>query len=296
MCIRDRVKAIAIENEEKNIAYEIVELEKIIETQYITRSFETRADELAIQAKELSLQNVMTSKLSNLSLQLYGIMLRTGYVKNDEEKQAITAYFDKQLPAYDLDTLSFREKLWLYKAYLWYNFLIHDFLSCYKYAERWVRLFDENPIMIKRNPVFYLKGQHYLLESLYFLKLHSKFKVALNKLESLQEDENFPQADNLRTLLFLYSYSNKFNDRFMIGHFDDGDDLVNGVLQGIQSPQYRIDEHHVMVFYYKIACLYFGNGNHAKCIEFLGKIINSKSLKTRQDLMCFARLLNLIAH
>lgn len=294
--ILDKVKAIAIENEEKNIAYEIVELEKIIETQYITRSFETRADELAIQAKELSLQNVMTSKLSNLSLQLYGIMLRTGYVKNDEEKQAITAYFDKQLPAYDLDTLSFREKLWLYKAYLWYNFLIHDFLSCYKYAERWVRLFDENPIMIKRNPVFYLKGQHYLLESLYFLKLHSKFKVALNKLESLQEDENFPQADNLRTLLFLYSYSNKFNDRFMIGHFDDGDDLVNGVLQGIQSPQYRIDEHHVMVFYYKIACLYFGNGNHAKCIEFLGKIINSKSLKTRQDLMCFARLLNLIAH
>ena len=74
--ILDKAKATAIENQEKNIAYEIVELEKIIETQYITRSIPDRADELAVQAKELSAQNVMTSKLSNLSLQLYGLMLK----------------------------------------------------------------------------------------------------------------------------------------------------------------------------------------------------------------------------
>ena len=294
--ILDKAKTLAIENEEKNIAYEIVELEKVIETQYITRSMVTRADELAVQAKDLSQQNVMTSKLSNLSLQLYGIMLRTGYVRNDVEKQEITTYFNRLMPDYDMERLGFREKLWLFKACLWYNFLIHDFLSCYKYAERWVRLFDENRVMIKHNPVFYLKGQHYLLESLYYLKLQSKFKVALERLESLRSEPQFVQADNLNTLLFLYVYSNKFNHRFMIGEFEKGDDLVKEVLEGIQSPVYRIDEHHVMVFYYKIACLYFGAGDNLKCIEYLAKIINSKSLKTRNDLMCFARLLNLIAH
>ena len=36
--ILDKAKSLAVENEEKNIAYEIVELEKVIETQYITRS------------------------------------------------------------------------------------------------------------------------------------------------------------------------------------------------------------------------------------------------------------------
>jgi len=292
----DKAKGMAIENEEKNIAYEIVELEKVIETQYITRSMETRADELSIQAKELSQQNMMTSKLSNLSLQLYRLMLQKGYVKNDEEKQSITAYFDRSLPEYNIESLGFREKLWLFKAYLWYYFLIHDFLNCYKYAERWVRLFEENPNMIKRNPVFYLKGQHYLLESLFFLKLHTKFKTALDRLENLRDDSQFPQADNLDTLVFLYTYSNTFNLRFMTGDFDNGEDLVTEVLAGIQSPKYRIDEHHVMVFYYKIACLYFGAADYTKCIAYLGKIINSKSLKTRQDLMCFARLLNLIAH
>ena len=73
--ILDKAKELSIINEEKNLAFEIVELEKIIEAQYITRSINTRADELTIQAKELSELNVITSKLSNLSLQLYSIIL-----------------------------------------------------------------------------------------------------------------------------------------------------------------------------------------------------------------------------
>ncbi|RMB56957.1 hypothetical protein EAX61_12905 [Dokdonia sinensis] len=292
----DKAKSMALENEEKNVAYEIVELEKVIETQYITRSISTRADELAIQAKELSEQNVITSKLSNLSLQLYSIMLKTGYAKSEKEKLQITDYFEGHLPKYDYDTLNFREKLWLYKAHLWYSFLIQDFLSCYKYAERYIRLFDDNPLMIKQNPVFYLKGMHYLLESLFYLRHESKFKEALNKLSELRANPNFPKGDNIDTLLFLYINSNRFNHRFMLGNFEDGDALVKDVLLGLKSPKYRIDEHHVMVFYYKIASLYFGAGENLKCIEYCGKIINSKSLKTNEDLACFARILNLVAH
>lgn len=294
--VLDKAKTMAVDNEEKNVAYEIVELEKIIETQYITRSISTRAEELSKQSKQLSEANNMTSKLSNLSLELYGRMLHTGYVRSDEEKQKVQAFFEEEMPAYKMDELGFREKLWLFKAHLWYGFLIQDFLACYKYASRWVRLFDDNPKMIARNPVFYLKGLHYLLESLYYLKHESNFKAALGKLEGLGEHPAFAKADNLKTLLFLYTYSNRFNHRFMIGDFADFEPLIKEVLEGLKSPRYRIDEHHVMVFYYKIASLYFGAEKYTKAIEFLGKIINAKSLKTREDLMCFARLLNLIAH
>ena len=83
--ILDKAKGIALKNGEKNIAYQIVELEKVIESQYITRSIENRADELAIQANELSTQNVIASKLSNLSLQLYSLLLKEGYVKNKKD-------------------------------------------------------------------------------------------------------------------------------------------------------------------------------------------------------------------
>jgi hypothetical protein len=73
--ILDKAKDLALNSGENNLAYEIVEFEKIIESQYITRSLSNRADELAEQAKELSLKNIRISKLSNLSLQLYSLLL-----------------------------------------------------------------------------------------------------------------------------------------------------------------------------------------------------------------------------
>ncbi|WP_158977527.1 hypothetical protein [Cellulophaga sp. L1A9] len=294
--ILDKAKTTAIDNEEKNIAYEIVELEKIIETQYITRSIPDRADELAIQAKELSAQNVMTSKLSNLSLQLYGQMLKMGYVRSDEDYQFVKNYFQSHLPKYKIDALGFREKLWLYKAHLWYSFLIQDFLSCYKYSSKWSDLFYEHKEMIYLNPVFYLKGSNYLLESLFYVRYSSQFKEVLEKLEVTINEKDFPHNDNVTSLAFLYINSNKLNLHFLEGTFDKGVYLVKIIEYGIIKHKDRIDMHHIMLFYYKIACLYFGMGDNKTCISYLKKIINNKNLKMREDLMCFARVLSLVAH
>lgn len=294
--ILDKAKSLALNYEEKNIAYEVLELEKIIESQYITRSISNRADELTIQAKELNRQNLLASKLSNLSLQLYGLFLKTGYVKNDEEYKRVTKYFNARLPKYDIKELGFREKLWLYQSYLWYSFLVQDFLSCYRYSRKWVDLFYEHPEMMKLNPVFYLRGNQYLLEALFYIRHHDKFKSALNKLESITQEKEFPKNDNVQSLIFLYVYSNKFNLHFMEGTFKEGLPLVDEVLDGIKEHRTRIDEHHIMVFYYKIASLYFGIGENKKCIEFLDKIISNKSLSMREDLLCFSRVLNLVAH
>ena len=294
--ILDKAKSTAIENEEKNIAYEIVELEKIIETQYITRSIPDRADELAIQAKELSALNVMTSKLSNLSLQLYGIMLKVGYVQSDEDYQRVKEYFEKHMPKYKLKDLGFREKLWLYKAHLWYSFLIQDFLSSYKYSSKWVDLFYEQKEQIYLNPVFFLKGNHYLLESLFYVRYSSQFKQTLDRLETVVASDDFPKNDNITSLTFLYLNANKLNLHFLEGTFNKGLYLVKIIEYGINKHKERIDAHHIMVLYYKIACLYFGNGDNKSCILYLKKIINNKNLKMREDLMCFARVLSLVAH
>ncbi len=294
--ILDKAKNLAIVNEEKNIAYEIVELEKIIESQYITRSLSNRADELTVQAKELSQQNVVASKLSNLSLQLYGHFLKTGYVKNDIESKRITEYFNARLPEYDINTLGFREKLWLYKAHLWYSFLTQDFLACYKYAMKWVSLFYDNKDMIILNPVFFLRGNHYLLEALFYLRQYEKFKEYLNKLEDITNEKWFPADDNIDGLAFLYIYANKFNLHFIEGSFTEGLPLIDEVLEQLKKYDNRIDEHHIMVFYYKIASMYFGAGDNKGCIQYLEKIISNKSLQMREDLLCFSRILNLVAH
>lgn len=294
--ILEKVKGQAIAVEEKNLAYEVVELEKIIESQYITRSLPDRARELTSQARELTELNNITSALSNLSLQLYGMMLKVGYVRNDSDHRKVMDYFDSHLPEFNVEDLGFREKLWLYKAHLWYSFLIQDFLSAYKYSSKWVDLFYEHPQMINLNPVFFLKGNNYLMESLFFVKYSTQFRATLQRLEAQVESRDFPKNDNVASLSFLYLNANKLNLHFLEGTFEKGLKLVRIVEYGINKHKSRLDEHHIMLFYYKIACLYFGVGDHKSCIQYLKKIINNKNLKVREDLMCFARVLSLVAH
>ncbi|MGO4903832.1 hypothetical protein [Flavobacterium sp. W20_MBD1_R3] len=294
--ILDKTKILALENDEKLMAYEIVEFEKLIESQYITRSIQGRADELVIQAKELNYRNTISSKLSNLSLQLYGIMLKTGYVKSDEEYTYIDDYFNKHISKFDEKKFGFREKYWFYNANLWRSFLVQDFLSCYKYALKWVTLFYDNPSMIHLNPVFFLKGNQYLLESLFMLKYKSKFKKYLVLLEKTIKDSHFPVNDNIASLSFLYLYNNKLNYHILEGTFAEGEYLIPEVLGKLKIHTDHLDEHHEMLFYYKFASIYFGNEKYADCIFYLEKIINNKNLTMREDLLCFSRILCLIAH
>ncbi len=51
----------------------------------------------------------------------------------------------------------------------------------------------------------------------------------------------------------------------------------------------------ILVFYYKIACLYFGSGDNEKSIEYLNRIINWK-VDLRTDFNVMPVLLHLIAH
>lgn len=47
---------------------------------------------------------------------------------------------------------------------------------------------------------------------------------------------------------------------------------------------------------YKIACVYFGADQYAKCLDYLNAIINSPEDGSLQDIRSFARMLALICH
>jgi len=294
--ILGKAKNTAVENEEHTLAYEIVEFEKTIESQYITRSLNNRADNLTVEAKELSQKNVLTSKLSNLSLQLYSWLLKQGFAKNEEDLDKAMHYFNARLPKYTISDLGFKEKLFLYMAYLWYSLITQDFVSSYRYAQKWIDIYDTKPEMKRVNPVFYLKGCNYLLEALFMIQHEKKFRETLDRFKEDIDQKNFLFNDNTESISAVYYYQNKLNLYFLEADFVGGVNYVPTVLEKIDYYKNKIDEHHVMVFYYKIGCMYFGVSDYENCILYLNKIIQNKDLAMREDLLCFSRVLNLVAH
>lgn len=294
--ILDKVKSYALKYDENTSAYEIVEFEKLIESLYVTRSLSNRTDELVNQTNYLKELNNISSSLSNISLQLYEKLIKAGYAKSDQESSEIKQIFTEKLKDYKPEDLGFREKLIYYQSHVWYSLLVQDFLSTYKYASKWIETFDKNPDMINIHPVYYLKGYNFLLESLSLIKYPSKFKSRLNDLLRVIDYDSFPLNQNLNALIFLYKYNNIFNLHVLEGTFKESLKIIPEVLVGIEKNKNLIDHHHIMLLYYKIACMYFTVDDYENCIRYTSMIIKNKNIKMREDLQCFTRILNLIAH
>ncbi|WP_276496951.1 hypothetical protein [Pontibacter litorisediminis] len=292
----DKVKAAARQAELQHIALTAIDFEKQIESQYITRSLSGRADSLSEEATDLALHVSQAHELSNLSLRLYGVYIQAGHAKTQEDFEQFKAFFQENLPAIDLRGASFMEKLYFYQAHVWYYYLVQDFKACYRYAQKWVDLFEAQPEMKSVQPSLYIKGLHNLLAALFNLQYYSRFEQVLQDLEQFADDESLRHTPNTEVLLFLYSTTNRINAYFMRGDFEGGVSWVPSLLKKLRQHQMQLDPHRRLIFYFKIASLYFGSGDNQTAIRYLNKIINYQDTNLREDIQCFARILRLIAY
>ena len=291
-----RVKVQAVKLDERATEFQAIEFEKAVQTQYLSKTSFDYVSEIATQSTQIASHNEVTAKLSSLALLLYAKNVHYGYVKNDKEFRDITRFFESHIEEIDLENAGFSESFWYYKSHLLYSILVQDLLSAYKFANKWVELFYMSPDMIQLHPVFFIRGHQHLFEILYLLKYMSKFKMALERFESTLAQPSFPKNHNISPYIFMGRYNNKINFHFLEGSFDEAIPLIPEVLNGVVQHADQLDQHHIMVLYYKIACIYFGAGNLQKCIAYLQLIISDKSLRVHQDLMCFSRVLNVVAH
>lgn len=269
--------------------------EKKIETLYITRSIETRADQLSIESDNVIETLSIINKYSNLSLQLYSWYIKHGHGRNEADEKLIEGYFNKRIPSQSLTIHGFYENLYLTQSYCWYYFIKQDFILFYKHSKKWVEIFNEDPKMKEIETAHYIKGIHNLLSSLFYLQNHKRLDYALKQFDEFSLTPLIQQNLNHTILCFIYLYTNKINKHLLQGSFEEGLELVPVIEKRIDEYEMYIDRHRILVLYYKIACLYFGSGNPSKAIDYLNEIINWK-MNLRTDLQCYARLLHLISH
>lgn len=292
----DRTKNVARDNKHFTISLEVLEFEKLIESQYITRSIENRAEVLTREVDETTKIITSSHQLSNLTLNLYSLFLKKGYARGEADFNEVSAYFKKNLPEVKLEQLSFYEQLYYHQCHVWYNKIVQNFPNTYKHAQAWVDLFKAHPEMAKKQSVQFMKGYQNLLGALFQLQYYSKLCEAIEEVEARAKDKNIVGDLNTEILVFKFLYISKVNRHFMEGSFDKGVELIPEILEKLKLYEGKIDPERVLMFYYKIASLYFGNANYRKAIFYLNQIVYFKDVNLREDIHCFARILNLIAH
>lgn len=291
-----KAKQKCISRKETILQLEINHFERLIESRYITRSLRPRAKALVNESKVLTSALQKSDAYSNYALALYSRFIRKGHIKNETEFLRFKRYFKQQLPVYKDKELDFSGKIYRYQCFVWYAYIVQDFLLCYKYALHWVKLFDENPEMKNYSPELYLKGLHNLLAAIYYLGRVDRFRAVFKVMEDFCSQDLGDFMENLKLYSFIYLENNRINLFFMEGKFKEGALLIPNIQQQLEDNAFRLDTHRQMVLYYKFACLHIGSAQPKEAIRHLRPIIENQHKALREDIQCFARILNLVAH
>lgn len=292
----DKAADLALQSEQYTVALDFIELQKKIDTQNTTRGMISKSEKLNRLADTLCDRITRISELANIATQLYGLYLQLGYTRTQKDINLIIHVYGQRLSKYENlpeDKLSFTERFYLYQAYAWYHYILHNMLLCYKNVRHWITLFDEHPQMKRLMFDAYMRGYSRLLDSLFLLRSYKRFAQTLNTFEhEIAGIDNV--GDNSRMIALQIHYTHQINKSFYEGAFNEGIKIIPEVEAFIQRYQNHLDIHHRMLLYYKIACLYFGNGDYEACMSYLKRIISTRDPLIRRDLQCYARILNLI--
>lgn len=294
--VLQKAKKLAIDHHHDFNLITILELEKLIHSRHITRS-ETRPIQALTEESSEKIDTLNNRvKLSNLKMLLHRFYIINGHVKNEKEAKEIHQFFTEKLPPIKHETLGQMEKVLLYQSHVWYYYILNDFENCYEYALKWVQIFQEYDELQTRDINLYLRGYHYLLTCSYNLKKHKLFATYHGELESFRKTNYLRFNRNTQVLSFLYTHSGRLNLHFLNGNFKEGVKSIKTTLARLDRYKDSLDKHKVMIFYYKIAWMYLGNGEPDKAIKYLNYIFDMTNVSLRTDIQAYARLMFLMVH
>ncbi|MBV6645420.1 MAG: hypothetical protein KI790_08215 [Cyclobacteriaceae bacterium] len=290
-----KVKKALQKGDNLELHLEVLKWEKNLLPYSIGKNNQDRVQQIVHESNQVNDRITRINLLTNLSVELNAIYLRTGYLRSKGDFEYINAIFSTRLPDWNEGDLSLREKLSWFEIHLSYYSFIQDFENTHAFAKKWVELYEEIPNSSYHFEM-YLRGLNHLLNSQARLIKFDEFIKTHRKLRSLANHRLVHLNENIRIRLFKYIYAHQFNGYFMVGDFAKGVALMQKIESKLEGFIGVLDKHSELILFYKIACLYFGNGNYRNALKWLNRIINSDDMDIREDVHSFARIISLITH
>ncbi len=298
LCLKalKKAKKLALKSDNLELRLEILKLEKNVVARGIGNENPEKVNSIIREVKEVNVRINNINTLSNILVRLNNWYVKTGFVRKEEYLAEIKSYIQESMPEFDEAYLSFNEKLNLYNVHVVYFLFIQDFENAYHFARKWVALFDRHPEQVPEKTIMYIRGLNNLMVCQNKLVKYKELVRTLSKLKAIDQIPKVELNRNLQAMLFKYITIHEMNKYFLTGSFSEGVTLVSKIEDDLDQFVDKLGKHSTIIFYYKIACMYFGDSNHRMAVYWLQKIINEQHVDLREDIHCFARILNLISH
>lgn len=292
--VLDKAEQHAEELEQLTTLLDILELRKQVQMVNVSTEMTHIASAANRRMIQICRQIETINQISDLAIRLHSLHLKLGYARSQKDLDLLDIYFKPRLDVYASRKLSFTERFYFYQAMAWYHYIRHNFAYSYRYGRAWVDMFDEKPQMKEVMYDSYLRGYSRMLEGMFLMR---KYGLFVKTLEDFERESLTTGSlnDNAVMISQQILFANRLNKNILEGTFKEGLWITKSIDSYLKHYARQITLHDRMMLDYKIAELYFGDGNFIKCMEYLSNIIAVKDHQIRRDLQCYARMLNLIA-
>lgn len=294
--VLEKAKEMAKKFGKTALLLDIHEMEKRQVIKFVRGNIQGKVEQLIPEGEVVQKQLNNINTFSNLSLKLYAFYLKIGFIRNSTDFELANSFLYSTLPVFQESSLSPEERIHLYDSLVGYHFFTQDYARGYDYARKWVELFDKNPSLIASKTELYVKGVNSYLKLQSKLSLYDDFFKSTKKFDELKDIPDVYLSENISIQIFRYSSKHKIERYFMLGEFHEGAKEVDKIRKELKHYKDKLSQYDLLLFYYKFACMYFGDGQYKETIYWLNEIINAKDVDLRADILSFARILNLISH
>lgn len=297
-CLRmvDKTRKLAFEYGLSLQMLEVLEIEKQAIRHSISLDHLKRTEQNVVRTVHALYEGELSSRFHDFAVSLNVNYIRHGFPRNAKEMNEVKQYFKEFLPVHDPRKLDVTSAMYSGYAMTSYYLYIQDYRNSFRHASKWMKVFEDNPHLQTEFTEMYIRALNTMLVVLNKLNERERFSEIHKTLVGLKRRNDFRLTENLKLNLFKAIYIHEINYHFMVGEFRSGTRSVGRLEKELERFIPFLDHHSLLLFYYKIACLYLGAGNYRKCLVWLGRITLGKDMNIRADLQTFARILSLICH
>jgi len=235
--------------------------------------------------------NIWNYSILNAKMEMKHIENR--FIRNEKQRKQYATilanpFFKDQRRA---DT--FWSKLYYYHAMNFYYFAKSDHVGREKVNEKIIRLMEENPQQIYKNPAYYLPVLYNLITDKQVLLKFDELEHLLEKFEKAGElpidRDKMPMVE---FLIFVYGYQSRLAMHLKKAEYEKGMSLMKGLQEGMVKYEASMPKESKLLLCYNAGYICFGAGKYDQALAWLNHFTLSPDAQT--DLDIFNRFLVMV--
>ncbi len=176
------------------------------------------------------------------------------------------------------------------------HFFKGDTEGANRYSSDLIELLEKFPSRIKEDPHSYITAISNKIGVLLAIKQWDEIPVLIDKIREVPQKYKLQNETKFAIRLWLRTFNVELEMYRDSKELEKGMLLIHKIQNFIEPRRTTIPDDYILMFYYQFSNIYFQKKEFSNALHWLNEIINSNFGNVREDIQCYARILNLIVH